>query len=339
MDYAPLLFNQLAELTAMRDIELMEFSLLRTLKDFLNPAGLSILKIDGKGQPYRELAFNNSQCVVTADEIKVPGELVIAIAGILGSGDATRSTRTGDGLTEIFHIHKTRSTQAFLIITVKEPLSRMNAYLVGGMLQIYRNFCEVLRDGQTDQLTGLYNRKTFDDSINKVFSLLPDEADGEFPGDKRDRKSVGYWLVMVDIDHFKAVNDKFGHLYGDEVLILLAQTMQACFRDEDMLFRFGGEEFVFVLRGTDQAGCAIALERFRTAVEERDFPQVGRVTVSIGACRMTRDTYSVTLIDYADKAMYHSKKTGRNRTTFFEDLVASGAEKYEEVATGDITLF
>jgi predicted signal transduction protein with EAL and GGDEF domain len=54
---------------------------------------------------------------------------------------------------------------------------------------------------------------------------------------------------------------------------------------------------------------------------------------------MTRDTYSVTLIDYADKAMYHSKKTGRNRTTFFEDLVASGAEKYEEVATGDITLF
>ncbi len=338
MDYAPLLFNQLAELTAMRDVELMEFSLLRTLEEFLSPRALRILKIDAKGQPYRELAFNNNQSVVTADDIQVPGELVMAIAGLLEAGDVAGSTRSGDGLTEVYHIHRTRSLNAFLIITVREPLSELNAYLVGGMLRIYRNFCEVLRDGQTDQLTGLFNRKTFDDSISKVFSLLPDEADG-FPGDKRDRTSVGYWLVMVDIDHFKAVNDKFGHLYGDEVLILLAQTMQSCFRGEDMLFRFGGEEFVFVLRGTDQAGCAIALERFRTAVEKRDFPQVGRVTVSIGACRLSRDTYSVTLLDYADKAMYHSKKNGRNRTTFFEDLVASGVEKYEEVATGDITLF
>jgi len=338
MDYAPLLFNQLAELTAMRDVELMEFSLLRTLEEFLSPKALRILKIDGKGQPYRELAFSNDQSVVTTNDIKVPGELVMAITGILGSGDDARSTRSDDGLTELFHIHRTRSLHAFLIITVREPLSELNAYLVNGMLQIYRNFCEVLRDGQTDQLTGLFNRKTFDDSISKVFSLLPDD-DGGFPGDKRDPKTVGYWLVMVDIDHFKAVNDRFGHLYGDEVLILLAQTMQSSFRGEDMLFRFGGEEFVFVLRGTDQAGCAVALERFRTAVEKRDFPQVGRVTVSIGACRMSRDTYSVTLLDYADKAMYHSKKNGRNRTTFFEDLVASGAEKFEEVATGDITLF
>jgi len=338
MDYAPLLFNQLAELTAMRDVELMEFSLLRTLEEFLSPKALRILKIDGKGQPYRELAFSNDQSVVTTNDIKVPGELVMAITGILGSGDDARSTRSDDGLTELFHIHRTRSLHAFLIITVREPLSELNAYLVNGMLQIYRNFCEVLRDGQTDQLTGLFNRKTFDDSISKVFSLLPDD-DGGFPGDKRDPQTVGYWLVMVAIDHFKAVNDRFGHLYGDEVLILLAQTMQSSFRGEDMLFRFGGEEFVFVLRGTDQAGCAVALERFRTAVEKRDFPQVGRVTVSIGACRMSRDTYSVTLLDYADKAMYHSKKNGRNRTTFFEDLVASGAEKFEEVATGDITLF
>jgi len=338
MSYAPLLFNQLAELTAMRDIELMEFSLLRTLTNFLNPSGLRILKIDMKHQPYRELVYNNTQCIVNIDNIHISGELVLTITGMLSSGDRNRSIKTGNDLTEIYHIHRTRALHVFLIITTKEPMSKPNYYLVAGMLQIYRNFCEVLRDGQTDQLTGLYNRKTFDDSINKVFSLLPENSEG-YPEEKRDTKCSGYWLVMVDIDHFKNVNDKFGHLYGDEVLILLAQTMMTSFREEDMLFRFGGEEFVFVLRSPDQAGCRIALDRFRTTVEKRDFPQVGKITVSIGACRMTRDIYSVTLLDYADKAMYHSKKNGRNQTTFFEDLVEAGIEKIEDIEPGKIVLF
>jgi len=338
VDYAPLLFNQLAELTAMRDIELMEFSLLRTLRDFLNPERLRVLKLDNKGQPCRELAFSDAQCAVSTDGITVPGEIVIALTELLLSGDRSRSIKALNGYTDIYRIHRTRSMQVFLIITLREPISKLNAYLVDGMLQIYRNFCEVLRDGQTDQLTGLYNRRTFDESINRVFSLLPEEGT-EFPDDKRAGGSVGYWLVMVDIDHFKAINDRFGHLYGDEVLLLLAQTMQSSFRGEDMLFRFGGEEFVFVLRSPDQEGCRVARERFRSTVERRDFPQVGRVTVSIGACRMTRETYSVTLLDYADKAMYHSKKGGRNRTTFFEDLVLSGEEKYEEVEAGEITMF
>jgi len=339
MSYAPLLFSQLAELTAMRDIELMEFSLLKTLNGLLLPDGLQILKIDLKNQPCRDILFNNAECIVNIDNIVIPSQLQNAIDDIMNSETRMKTIIIGEKFQIIYHIHRIRAMHVFLVITAKEALSKLNVHLVEGMLQIYRNFCEVLRDSQTDQLTGLYNRKTFDDSINKVFNLIPEEDVEEFQGNKRSRKQSGFWLVMVDIDHFKTVNDKFGHLFGDEVLILLAHLMMSSFRGEDMIFRFGGEEFVFVLRNLDQNGCRQALERFRKIVENRSFPQVGKVTVSLGACRMSRDTYSATLLDYADKAMYHSKKNGRNRLTFFEDLVEAGLEKPEIIEPGDIVLF
>lgn len=338
MSYAPLLFSQLADLTAMRDIELMEFSLLKTLNGLLQPNGLRILKIDMNNQPCADIIFNNSDCIVNVENIRLPEELTHVVNEVLSHRNNTRSVKIGDELMTLYHIYRTRALHVLLSITTSGPLSKLNQHLVAGMLQIYRNFCELLRDGQTDQLTGLFNRKTFDDSINKVFSLIPPEL-GEFPENKRGGMLGGYWLVMVDIDNFKKVNDKFGHLFGDEVLLLLAQMMMTSFRGEDMIFRFGGEEFVFVLRSPDQEGCRMALERFRKVVENRQFPQLGQVTVSLGACRMSREIYATTLLDYADKAMYHSKKNGRNQLTFFEDLVAAGLEVVEDIEPGSIILF
>ena len=144
---------------------------------------------------------------------------------------------------------------------------------------------------------------------------------------------------MIDIDHFKSVNDRFGHLYGDEVLVLLAQVLKKCFRRDDLMFRFGGEEFVLLIRCPDRDTCRMTLERFRTAVEARDFPQVGRVTVSIGAVQFSRDTFPVTLLNYADQALYGSNGAGRNRVTFFEDMLSSGAAKVEDVKAGGVELF
>ena len=105
----------------------------------------------------------------------------------------------------------------------------------------------------------------------------------EGPSDKRNvQDNSTHWLAVSDIDFFKRVNDDFGHLYGDEVLLLMANIMRETFRGTDILFRFGGEEFVIVLRSTNQQGAHQALERFRITVEEYDFPQVGNVTISIG---------------------------------------------------------
>lgn len=146
---------------------------------------------------------------------------------------------------------------------------------------------------QRDALTGLRNRKTFDDVILRLFAGGADSA-----------AEQGVWLGIVDIDHFKRVNDTFGHLYGDEVLLLVAQLMQRAFRQDDLLFRFGGEEFVIVLRGLDRDTAVHLFERFRLAVAEHLFPQVGQVTLSTGIVELTHGRLISEMLDEADKALY-----------------------------------
>lgn len=216
----------------------------------------------------------------------------------------------------------------------------MQVSIIQGMLGIYSNFSHVLLDSQTDQLTGLSNRKTFDEAIGKIYEIFYPEAD--IANDKRRHlsdKKVTYWLALIDIDYFKKVNDTYGHVYGDEVLVRMAQLMRGCFRENDLLFRFGGEEFVLVLESPDEESCRIAVERLRQLIENTEFPGVGNITISSGVVCLLRDIFHVTLLDYADQALYYSKENGRNRTTFFNDMIADGTAKLHSVDDGAIDLF
>jgi len=127
-------------------------------------------------------------------------------------------------------------------------------------------------------------------------------------------------LGAMDIDHFKRVNDTYGHLYGDEVLLHFAQLMERHFRYTDFLFRFGGEEFIVLLTNTDATGARRALERFRQIVSEFDFPSVGQVTVSIGFTRIEPETLPTTLVDWSDRALYYAKEHGRNQVVHYADI-------------------
>ncbi len=230
------------------------------------------------------------------------------------------------------------------MINLKEKTDNVQSYILSGILSIYNNFFTLLNESQTDELTGLANRKTFDSAISKVFDSLPipfEEIDNE-------RRKIDetpqvnqelYWLAIVDIDHFKLVNDRFGHLYGDEILIHLAQIIRSSFRQEDLQFRFGGEEFVILLTAENYKSCAEILERFRRNVEEYSFPNVNDITVSIGVTEFKRGTFHVTSIDHADQALYYSKAHGRNKTTFFEDMLSRGDVKANVIEEGDIDLF
>jgi diguanylate cyclase (GGDEF)-like protein len=142
----------------------------------------------------------------------------------------------------------------------------------------------------------------------------------------------------MDIDHFKRINDEFGHLYGDEVLLLLSRCMQRNFRQTDKLFRFGGEEFVVVLDRTSQPNSLKVLERFRNAIENYNFPQVGRVTISIGYVCLNGIDDPSTLVGRADQALYYAKEHGRNQVCFYEGLLAEG-KLVAEHFTDDIQLF
>lgn len=137
--------------------------------------------------------------------------------------------------------------------------------------------------------------------------------------------------IMVDIDHFKSVNDLYGHLVGDQVLQLTAKILTEYLRPRDLLCRYGGEEFCLMLPEASLEGaCAIA-ERLRQAMEERSAAGVSgnstfTVTASFGVASFEADMPEVEdLIRHADRALYSSKQNGRNRVTFY---LASVSESY-----------
>jgi diguanylate cyclase (GGDEF)-like protein len=211
--------------------------------------------------------------------------------------------------------------------------------LCQGFASIYRNYLSILRDAACDTLTGLKNRKTFDENFNRIVATSR-HLEMPFDGNRRVTPSGEYhWLGMVDIDHFKRINDNFGHVFGDEVLLLLAAVMRKTFRGEDLLFRFGGEEFVVMLAPTTFASASAVFERFRRTVEEYNFPQVGRVTTSVGFVRIHPGDLPSVVIGHADEALYYAKRHGRNQVRSYEQLVESGGLKDDTPDEGGIELF
>ena len=209
------------------------------------------------------------------------------------------------------------------------------------LTQIYENVYNILNDNERDQLTGLFNRKTFDKKLSKLLNLQSKKQQQYSSDQNRAQTNCTYsWLVAIDIDHFKLVNDQFGHLYGDEVLLHLSQLMQKTFRSMDLIFRFGGEEFILILEPTTLDMAFKTLERFRKIVSGYDFPLVGNITISIGFARITTKDYPTHILDCADKTLYYAKEHGRNCTYNFEELVEQNKLQISETASSnDIDLF
>lgn len=204
------------------------------------------------------------------------------------------------------------------------------------LLQTYQNVLGLLDYGEKDALTELLNRKTFDGAFFKATST----AHAADVADERRSSTEGgqYWLAVLDIDHFKRVNDSYGHLIGDEVLLLVARIMRNSFRFHDQLYRFGGEEFVILMRCRDEHDAAQALERLRHNIQNYAFPQVGSITVSQGFSVLQPHDTPGAAFGRADKAVYHAKSHGRNQVVSYQDLVSSGAVQ-EQAEDMDIDLF
>jgi diguanylate cyclase (GGDEF)-like protein len=160
----------------------------------------------------------------------------------------------------------------------------------------------------TDRLTGLYNRGHWEASLKAAYA-------------RHQRYGNALSLVMLDIDHFKRVNDTYGHQAGDKVIEQVARLLHEHVRESDVVGRYGGEEFGVVLSDTDSAGGQIFAERLRKAVEASLVQYNGqdiRFTVSLGVADLSQPANDhAELIARADQALYTSKKTGRNRVTVY----------------------
>ncbi|MBF0421557.1 MAG: GGDEF domain-containing protein [Magnetococcales bacterium] len=212
------------------------------------------------------------------------------------------------------------------------------AHLLWGM---FVNLERTIRAKDQDPLTGLLNRRSFDETISTILDNITCISEPNRLG------GAGACLAVFDIDHFKRVNDTFGHAIGDEVLILFARQMERMFRVADILYRFGGEEFLVLLLDVDLDKAWAALERFRESIASHHFPQVQKVTVSIGFVMVNDRDFPSDLIEKADRALYYSKENGRNQINCFDELVRQGVladivhgathevEVWDEVLPGD----
>lgn len=176
------------------------------------------------------------------------------------------------------------------------------------LLQRERQEQELERVAMTDPLTGVYNRRT-------LFEL----GEKELSRARRTRSSLS--LIILDLDHFKKINDRFGHLGGDAVLARFVEVVRGCLRVSDILTRYGGEEFCILLPDVGVAGAKVVADRIRTAIEAAAFAVDDaplKVTASVGVASLPSGADEVTLstlVARADQALYVAKREGRNRVS------------------------
>ncbi len=186
--------------------------------------------------------------------------------------------------------------------------------LMGQLIYPLRNavwYQRALQAAKIDTLTGANNRAAMDETLEREVDLAH-------------RHQSAMSLLMLDLDHFKQINDNYGHTTGDDVLREFVECTNQALRKSDMLFRFGGEEFVIILPGVNATGAAMAAERLRGVIEKHVFNnRQGSVpvTISIGTASLTLQDTAKTIIERADKALYSAKIAGRNRVCS-EELLA-----------------
>lgn len=164
----------------------------------------------------------------------------------------------------------------------------------------YRLQEELKKLAVTDDLTGIFNRRKLEEVL-------------QYEMDRSIRQKTYLSMLMIDIDHFKKVNDLHGHDVGDDVLMSLAKLMNGGLRETDYLIRYGGEEFIICLPGTSLEIATTVAERLRKKVEDHPFRTVGYITVSIGVAGYDRADNKDTLLKRADEKLYEAKKEGRNQ--------------------------
>jgi diguanylate cyclase (GGDEF)-like protein len=155
------------------------------------------------------------------------------------------------------------------------------------------------QDAHVDALTGLYNRRKFNELCTAEIG-------------RSIRYGTPLALTMVDIDHFKRVNDEHGHLAGDRALVDIARVLGRKMRASDSLCRWGGEEFMILAPHLDLADAVRMADKLRAAVAAFDFGPVGRITCSFGVATLRPGDRSIDLILRADTCLYRAKRTGRN---------------------------
>ncbi|WP_374661526.1 diguanylate cyclase [Inhella sp.] len=326
------LVDQLADATGLRNLDQLDLSLVGLLCETLPLRRASVLASFSDGEAKRwylrasqrpgESLPHSDALTVRMDELPLREEQAL-LARCADEQRMCCQALPDGGVHTALPLFDDAGMEGVLELESDAPLEGTQMRLLGSILRFYGNFRCLVFDNERDQLTGLYNRKPFDDHFGRAQELV---AKG------------GSWLAVLDIDHFKRVNDQYGHLVGDEVLLLIGRLLRGSFRFSDKAFRFGGEEFLLLLRGTDETDAQRIVDSFRIKVAQQEFPQVGRITVSIGFTLLLGDDTPHSALERADRAVYAAKQAGRDRALGFEQLVRDGQLEPQQ-SVGSVDFF
>jgi diguanylate cyclase (GGDEF)-like protein len=324
------------ELTSRRD----QFSLCNCLGEILqklfSPESYVLyeLKDEEGGHPRLEQPASSIKLVNLLD----PEAPVQTLDSLEGGGQAVK---LGLAVERVLSNNKKRLIQPVKGLLGVHVLIVLEGYsykedarnLIGNLAAIFGNLNLLLMQSERDALTGLLNRQAFDRTMAQVHLDL-----ANIYRRQKDHDSCSFF-AMLDIDHFKKINDTYGHLHGDEVLLSFAHLMEATFRHSDYLFRYGGEEFAVILSNILPEHASAVLERFREKVQANLFPQVGEVTVSLGVTEIDASLPISSIIEQADRALYYAKNHGRNSVGYYEQLIESGGLEPMNLPESDVDLF
>lgn len=329
----PKLVDRIADLIELRDRDELDIALIRLVWELLGAGAekVTILQPVGEEEDPRwltRICFEPSEGSPRVGAANDALESLPRLSELPHHQEALTSGHLrrvrSSACLSLFPISAQHEGLGVLEIVSEIPLTAEIEHLVASVLRVYHNFHGLLDYGERDTLTSLLNRKTFDGVFLKA--TLASGAVEVDPETERRQSSGGVrsWLGVMDIDHFKRVNDTYGHLIGDEVLILMARLMKSSFRFQDQIYRFGGEEFAVLVQCDREADAIAAFERFRRNAEEHVFPQVEHITISIGVTALRPGDTPSSAFERADKAVYHAKSHGRNQVCNHAALVASG---------------
>ena len=344
------ILQSVVEITKHRDLDSLEYSLIVTMAELVPLTEISILKVINENKLDK---LEMTECLTAVkdkqgnkDYVWANGiQMITADQEVIKDLESTTiTTRTSsEGLTKILApiVVEGKVIGAINIKSSEEIASFLP--VIEGFTRIYNNYVVIFNESERDKLTGLYNRRTFDNKLKRLFQKKKSQRELYLESEKIPERRVlspdkFVWLAIFDIDHFKLVNDNYGHVFGDEVLLTISQLTKKCFRNSDLKFRVGGEEFVIILEPATFEMAKELLENLRKTIADHEFAQIGTVTISIGFAKIADKDYPPVILEFADKALYYAKENGRNCVHNYETLIEEN-KLASPKKPGDIDLF
>ncbi len=327
------LMRYIVDISSYRDRTEINAALIKALKDLLKPASLTLYRAYPAKEKMIFACAGVENNAIFSHNAYVPKLRYCKPANddpLIEECWANKKVKivTGNTRIERLIVPVIQNREVYYLIDIHPSTGADTLELYKSMIQFFSNFTGLLDYGETDNLTGLPSRKTFE---KHWLDWVQNEEHSASP--------LSYYLAICDIDDFKKINAGFGHMIGDEVLIILSRIIRQALRFTDHVFRYGGEEFLIFISPTNLSGAENLFNHLREQIAAHSFNRVGQTTVSIGFTEILKTDTPDAAVERADEAVYYAKQHGRNQATSYETLVNNNELHPKEVLSGEIELF